>query len=81
MQSDAVAPQGAAAFACVFGKWSRVRPHKREAPVRAKQIKLKSRPVGMPTAENFELDETEVAAPGVGAPFWRSPCGDGRIQG
>ena len=32
----------------------------------SKQINLKSRPQGMPTGDNFELVEVEVAGPGDG---------------
>ncbi len=33
---------------------------------KTQEIRLKSRPIGLPTAENFELVETSLPAPGVG---------------
>jgi len=35
-------------------------------PVRSREIRLKSRPKGTPTPENFELAETELGEPGAG---------------
>ncbi|MBL8549165.1 MAG: NADP-dependent oxidoreductase [Hyphomonadaceae bacterium] len=40
--------------------------------MRVREIRLKSRPVGMPTAENFEIAEVETAAPGPGEALVRN---------
>ena len=36
------------------------------AQIMSREIRLKSRPVGLPTAANFEMVETQLAAPGPG---------------
>lgn len=40
--------------------------------MRAREVRLKSRPVGMPAPENFEIAEVEVPGPGPGAALVRN---------